>query len=120
MRIVLVLSLCFAHNVIWAQEQGQPPAKSGLSYNFVELRYVDTDDNGGDGFELNGSFNVSGNWPGKKAEPYTVRFQQMDRKLYCSSASRQGRGGGRWIIFSAFSSSTTAGSDAKGLPHSIS
>lgn len=62
MRIVLVLILCFANNVTWAQEQGEPPAKSGLSYNFVELRYVDTDNNGGDGFELNGSFNVSGYW----------------------------------------------------------
>lgn len=40
----------------------QAPAQSSVSYNFAELRFVDLDVGGGDGFELNGSYRVSGNW----------------------------------------------------------
>jgi len=33
-----------------------------LSYTYAELRYVDVDENGGDGFRLNGSFDLENNW----------------------------------------------------------
>jgi hypothetical protein len=37
-------------------------AQADLSYTYAELRYVDYDDNGGDGFRINGSFDLGNNW----------------------------------------------------------
>lgn len=34
----------------------------GLDYSYVELRFVDVDFRGGDGFRLNGSFELDNNW----------------------------------------------------------
>lgn len=41
-----------------AQEQERIP----LRYSFAELRFVDVDRFGGDGFQLNGSFELGSNW----------------------------------------------------------
>jgi hypothetical protein len=59
MRILFVTALLLMHGAVFAQSAKQP----SLSYSFAELRYVDVD-NGGDGFELGGSFQFTGNWFG--------------------------------------------------------
>ena len=59
MRNLLVIGLLVMPGVLFAQDN----AKQTLSYSFGELRYVDID-NGGDGFELGGSFQFSKNWFG--------------------------------------------------------
>jgi hypothetical protein len=40
----------------------QPPERADLSYSYAELRFVDADDNDGDGLRLNGSFALDDNW----------------------------------------------------------
>lgn len=57
MKTILLLSALLLHGAVWAQAP-QPP----LSYNLAELRFVDVDRNGGDGFRLNGSYRLQGNW----------------------------------------------------------
>ena len=59
MRNLLVLGLLVMPGVLFAQDN----AKQTLSYSFGELRYIDID-NGGDGFELGGSFQFNSNWFG--------------------------------------------------------
>lgn len=57
MRILFIVALLLVNGAAFAQNQ---PA---LSYTFGEFRYIDID-NGGDGFELGGSFQFNGNWFG--------------------------------------------------------
>lgn len=57
--LFLLLGLLLQHAAI-AQTTGQQPL--GLSYNYAELRFVDVDNSGGDGFRVNGSFEVENNW----------------------------------------------------------
>ena len=58
MRTLLAVLLILAGSLACAQAPRQP----SLSYNYAELRYVDVDVNGGDGFEIGGSFRFAGNW----------------------------------------------------------
>ena len=55
----LALLLC-AHSAAFAQANNA--ANTDLSYSYAELRFVDYDDNGGDGFRINGSFDLGNNW----------------------------------------------------------
>ena len=48
MRTLLAVLLILAGSLACAQAPRQP----SLSYNYAELRYVDVDVNGGDGFEI--------------------------------------------------------------------
>jgi len=52
--VLLTPGFAFAQNAA-----GQSPA---LDYNYAELRFVDVDTAGGDGFRLNGSFELQNNW----------------------------------------------------------
>jgi len=58
MKITYVAALLLISGVSWAQA----PAAPSLGYNFVELRFVDLDSNGGDGFRVGGSYRFEGNW----------------------------------------------------------
>ncbi|WP_405222651.1 outer membrane beta-barrel protein [Lentisalinibacter sediminis] len=40
----------------------QDPGRDDLSYTYAELRYVDVDENGGDGLRFNGSYDLGNNW----------------------------------------------------------
>lgn len=59
MRILIIAALLLLHGAALAQDAKQPV----LSYTFGEIRYVDVD-NGGNGFELGGSFLFTTNWYG--------------------------------------------------------
>jgi hypothetical protein len=59
MRTLIIAALLLLHGAALAQDAKQP----ALSYSFGEFRYVDVD-NGGDGFELGGSFQFTANWIG--------------------------------------------------------
>ena len=52
--------ICLFHSTAFAQTSAAPAADIG--YTYAELRYVDFDDNGGDGFRVNGSFDLGNNW----------------------------------------------------------
>jgi hypothetical protein len=58
---VLAFSALLVFGTASAQTTTQAP-KSGLSYNYAELRFVDVDSNGGDGFRLGGSYQLQGPW----------------------------------------------------------
>lgn len=45
-----------------AYGQAQQSQRVDLSYTYAELRFVDVDLAGGDGFRLNGSYDLAGNW----------------------------------------------------------
>lgn len=59
MRILIIAVLLLLQGAAYAQDAKQP----ALSYTFGELRFVDVD-NGGDGFELGGSYQFTDNWYG--------------------------------------------------------
>lgn len=58
MKTLFALGILLIQGTAMAQE----PQRSTVSYNFAELRFVDLDTGGGDGFRLNGSYQFSGNW----------------------------------------------------------
>lgn len=58
MAIVLAGLLLQGLAVAQTTEDQQAP----LSYNYAELRFVDVDTAGGDGFSLNGSYELDENW----------------------------------------------------------
>lgn len=58
MRMTLLIALVLAHGLV----EAQTPQSPSLPYNLAELRFVDVDQNGGDGFRLAGSYRISGNW----------------------------------------------------------
>ncbi len=60
-KALLVLTVLMMHGVSLAQ-QGSRAAGSGLSYSYGELRFVDVDSNGGDGFRFAGSYEIDRNW----------------------------------------------------------
>ena len=57
--LILVVGLLSSGTAV-AQYSGQP--KPDLSYNYLELRFVDVDTNSGDGFRFNGSYDLGNNW----------------------------------------------------------
>lgn len=60
MRTLFILLCASLPAVSFAQAAQQQSAP--LNYNYAELRYVDVDSNGGDGFRFNGSFELENNW----------------------------------------------------------
>lgn len=60
MKKTIGLVLLLLHGTAFAQTG--PASQPALSYTYAELRYVDLDDNGGDGFRINGSYDLGNNW----------------------------------------------------------
>ena len=60
-KLLLVIAAFLIHGAAAAQTT-QQPSQGGLSYTYAELRFVDVDSNGGDGFRLGGSFELDGPW----------------------------------------------------------
>lgn len=52
----------FALLLLPALGAAQQAAPGDLSYTYAELRYVEVDENGGDGLRFNGSFDLGNNW----------------------------------------------------------
>ncbi len=59
-RIYWLAVLCLLHGTTFAQTNEAPA--NNLRYTYAELRFVDFDDNGGDGFRVNGSWDLGNNW----------------------------------------------------------
>ena len=68
MKNLILLATLLLHGVALAQspeqsaEQSPEQSKSDLSYNYLELRFVDVDSNGGDGLNFQGSYQFPSNW----------------------------------------------------------
>jgi hypothetical protein len=60
MKTLFLLAGLLVQGVAIAQTVEKKPVD--LSYTFAELRFVDVDFRGGDGFRLNGSYELEGNW----------------------------------------------------------
>lgn len=60
MRFVFLL-LCFGLPTAAFAQAGQQQS-APLNYNYAELRFIDVDSNGGDGFRFNGSYELDNNW----------------------------------------------------------
>ncbi|MDH3620992.1 MAG: hypothetical protein OER91_08885 [Gammaproteobacteria bacterium] len=60
-KTLLVIAVLALHGTASAQSS-QQPTTNDLSYTYAELRFVDVDTNGGDGFKLGGSFALNGPW----------------------------------------------------------
>lgn len=60
-KLLLLLVAVTIHTTAAAQSNQQDRA-SDLSYSFAELRFVDVDTNGGDGFQLAGSLELERQW----------------------------------------------------------
>ena len=52
--------LCLLHSAAFAQSNAAPAAD--LSYTYAGLRFVDFDNNGGDGLRIEGSYDLGNNW----------------------------------------------------------
>lgn len=61
MKILVLLAGLLASSLAVAQSSQQPQLGS-LNYNYLELRFVDVDTNGGDGLRFGGSFDFGNNW----------------------------------------------------------
>jgi hypothetical protein len=59
-RIYGIAVLCLLHSAVFAQSNEAPA--NDLRYSYAELRFVDYDNNGGDGFRVNGSWDLGNNW----------------------------------------------------------
>ena len=62
MKQILVLLAALAVQATAAAQTAEQAPYDDLSYNYAELRYVDVDESGGDGFRLGGSFELNDNW----------------------------------------------------------
>lgn len=62
MKKLLLLLAVLSIPATAAAQTGQTGGPGELSYSFAELRFVDVDSNGGDGFQLAGSYELDGNW----------------------------------------------------------
>jgi len=60
MRTILLLVALLGSGAVLAQNTQQPSAD--LDYNYLELRFVDVDSNGGDGVRFAGSYDFGNNW----------------------------------------------------------
>ena len=60
-RTFLFIAVLFIQETATAQTS-QQPSQSDLSYTYAELRFVDVDINGGDGFRFGGSYEFDGPW----------------------------------------------------------
>jgi hypothetical protein len=61
MKTLVLLAGLLASSLASAQ-YSQQPQLGGVNYNYLELRYVDVDTNGGDGLQFGGSIDVGDNW----------------------------------------------------------
>ena len=62
MKKLLLLLAALSIQTTAAAQTGQQKLPSDLSYTFAELRFVDVDISGGDGFRLAGSYELDGQW----------------------------------------------------------
>jgi hypothetical protein len=60
-KMLLIVATLLMYGTAAAQTTAQP-SQSELSYNYAELRFVDVDSNGGDGFRFGGSYELNGPW----------------------------------------------------------
>lgn len=60
-KMLLIVATLLMYGTAAAQTTARP-SQSGLSYNYAELRFVDVDSNGGDGFRFGGSYELNGPW----------------------------------------------------------
>lgn len=60
-KTLLIIAALIMHSAAAAQTSQQPNLQD-LSYSYAELRFVDVDTNGGDGFQLGGSIQLDGPW----------------------------------------------------------
>ena len=60
-KTILIFAALLVHGTAAAQTTEQP-SQSTLSYSYAELRFVDVDTNGGDGFRFGGSYEFDGPW----------------------------------------------------------
>lgn len=56
----ILLGLLLVQSIAMAQTGSQKPVD--LNYSYAELRYIDVDVRGGDGFRINVSYALDGNW----------------------------------------------------------
>lgn len=61
MKTLVLLAGLLASSLASAQ-YSQQPQLGGVNYNYLELRFVDVDTNGGDGLHFGGSIDVGDNW----------------------------------------------------------
>ncbi|MDH3613453.1 MAG: porin family protein [Gammaproteobacteria bacterium] len=62
MKKLLLLLAALSIQTTAAAQTSQQKLPSDLSYSFAELRFVDVDTSGGDGFRLAGSYELDGQW----------------------------------------------------------
>ena len=65
MKILILLAGLLVQSIAVAQTVQQRPAQQqnvALDYNYLELRFVDVDTNGGDGLRFNGSYDFGNSW----------------------------------------------------------
>ena len=60
MRAIILVTCLLVQGVAFGQAQQSQSVD--LSYTYAELRFVDVDVAGGDGFRINGSYDLEGNW----------------------------------------------------------
>jgi len=60
-KTLLIIAALIMHSAAAAQTSQQPNLQA-LSYSYAELRFVDVDTSGGDGFQLGGSIQLDGPW----------------------------------------------------------
>ncbi|RZV38672.1 MAG: hypothetical protein EX272_02100 [Chromatiales bacterium] len=61
-KTLLVIAVLLLLQGTAAAQSSQRPTTADLDYTYAELRFVDVDTNGGDGFKLGGSFDLNGPW----------------------------------------------------------
>ncbi|MGB5577851.1 MAG: hypothetical protein WBM88_10640, partial [Woeseiaceae bacterium] len=62
MKKLLLLLAALSIQTTAAAQTSQQKLPRDLSYSFAELRFVDVDTSGGDGFRLAGSYELDGQW----------------------------------------------------------
>jgi len=62
MKKLLLLIAALSIQATAAAQSSQQAGTSSLSYTYAELRYVDVDTGGGDGFSFGGSYELDGPW----------------------------------------------------------
>jgi hypothetical protein len=62
MKRVAILIALFAPGAVLAQGTGTATTGPDISYSYGELRFVDTDEGGGDGLRIGGSYDLGNNW----------------------------------------------------------
>ena len=62
MKYLLVIAGLVAGSFAVSTSKAQTPNQPVMNYNYAELRFVDVDVAGGDGFRLGGSYELDNNW----------------------------------------------------------